>query len=134
MEVKSKKPPGKRLLKNMPLRLKWLLSATTGLLFVCYGLCTFSEAAYEKHTNAPFMRWFLLGIYSLIVICGGLSIFGQAIIFKSQMKNRKMINKILKRKKKRSKHSNNMLITPLNPNAKGELKPTFMKPSSPEKP
>jgi ABC-type siderophore export system fused ATPase/permease subunit len=104
MEVKNKKPPGKKMLKRMSLYTKWLLSAIGSLLLVGFGLSIFSEAVNLKHTNAPFLRWFLIGAYSLIIINGGLCIFGQAIIFKVRIENKKLIKKALKQKEKRLKH------------------------------
>lgn len=102
MEVKNKKPPGKKMLKRMSLYTKWLLAAIGGLLLIGFGLCVFSEAANLKHTNSPFLRWFLLGSYSLIMINGGLCVFGQAIIFKVRMENKKLIKKALKERAKRT--------------------------------
>lgn len=128
MEVKGKKPPGKKLMKNMSLKIKWLLFATLGLVLVGYGLCAFSEAAHEKHTGSPFTRWFLLGTYSLIVVGAGLSVFGQAIVYKSQIENRKMMKKLLKKNKKKSAAIQNAQ----NPPATTELKPTRMKPQTPK--
>lgn len=129
MEVKGKKPPGKKLMKNMSLKIKWLLFATLGLVLIGYGLCAFSEAAYEKHTGSPFTRWFLLGTYSLIVIGAGLSVFGQAIVFKSQIENRKMMKKLLKKSKKKSVANQNAQASAP---ATTELKPTRMKPQTPK--
>ncbi len=103
MEVKNKKPPGKKMLKRMSLYTKWLFSAVGGLILIGFGLSIFSEAANLKHTNSPFLRWFLLGSYSLIMINGGLCVFGQAIIFKVRMENKKLIKRALKQKDKRLK-------------------------------
>ena len=102
MEVKNKRPPGKKMLKRMSLYTKWLLSAIGGLALIGFGLSVFSEAANLKHTNAPFLRWFLLGSYSLIMINGGLCVFGQAIIFRVRMENKKLIKKVLKERAKRA--------------------------------
>jgi hypothetical protein len=109
MEVKKQKPPGKKLLKNMSLYTKWLLSAVGGLMLIGFGLSVFSEAAHLKHVNAPFLRWFLLGTYSLIMINGGLCVFGQAIVFKMKMENKKLIKKALKAKATRT--ANKLTIT-----------------------
>ncbi len=103
MEIKKQKPPGKRLIKNMPLRVKWFLSAMVGMMLVGYGLSVLSEAGHLKHTNAPFLRWFLLGTYSLIMVNSGLALFGQAIIFKMRIENRKLIKNILKDRDRKNK-------------------------------
>ena len=46
------KPPGKRLIANMPIRTKWLILAPLGLVLIGYGLCVFSEAGHLKHTGS----------------------------------------------------------------------------------
>lgn len=97
MAVAPSKPPGRRLLKRMSTRTKWLLLAPFSLILIGYGLCVFSQAAHLKHTGEPFNRWFLLGTYSLIVINAGISLFGQAIIFRMQIENRKTIRRYLKK-------------------------------------
>lgn len=113
MEIKKRKPPGKRLLKNMPLRVKWFLSAFVGMMLVGYGLCVFSEAGHLKHTNAPFLRWFLLGTYSLIMVNSGLALFGQAVIFRMRIENRKLIKNLLKDRDKKYKRT--LTITRIEP-------------------
>lgn len=102
MEVKPQKPPGKRLLKNMSLRTKWLLCSIGGLMLMGYGLCVFSEAGNLKHSGADTIKWVLLGTYSLVVFNAGVSIFGQAIIFKMMIENRKFIKKMLKERDKKT--------------------------------
>ena len=97
MPVAPSKPPGRRLLKQMSTRTKWLLLAPFSLMLIGYGLCVFSQAAHLKHTGEPFNRWFLLGTYSLVVINAGISLFGQAVIFRMQIENRKMIRRYLKK-------------------------------------
>jgi hypothetical protein len=79
------KPPGRRLVKRMSTRTKWLILAPVGLVLIGYGLCVFSEAAYLKNTGEAFRRWFLLGTYSLIVINTGIALFGQAVIYRAQL-------------------------------------------------
>jgi ABC-type siderophore export system fused ATPase/permease subunit len=101
MEIKKQKPPGKKLLKNMTNRTKWLIAAPLGLAMVGYGLCVFSEAGNIKHTGGDFQKWFLLGTYSLVMINAGLSIFGQAVIFKIRSEMRKNIKKVLKERQQK---------------------------------
>jgi hypothetical protein len=103
MEVKNKKPPGKKMLKRMSLYTKWLFCAIGGLILIGFGLSIFSEAANLKHTNSVFLRWFLLGSYGLIMINGGLCVFGQAIIFKVKMENKKLIKKALRQREKNAR-------------------------------
>jgi hypothetical protein len=97
MAVAPSKPPGRRLIKRMSTRTKRLILAPFSLILIGYGLCVFSEAANLKHTGEPFNRWFLLGTYSLVVINAGLSLFGQAVIFRMQIENRRIIRRYLKK-------------------------------------
>lgn len=115
MEIKKRKPPGRRLIKNMPLRVKWFLSATIGMMLVGYGLSVLSEAGNLKHSKEPFMRWFLLGTYSLIMVNSGLALFGQAIIFKMKIENRKLIKNILKDRDRDRKNKKVLTITKIEP-------------------
>ncbi|WP_128543873.1 hypothetical protein [Larkinella soli] len=103
----SAKPPGRRLIKRMSTRTKWLLLAPFSLILIGYGLCVFSEAANLKHTGEPFNRWFLLGTYSLVVINTGLSLFGQAIIFRVRTDVRRTIRRQLRKEvRERQKKQN----------------------------
>lgn len=92
------KPPGKRVIKRMSTRTKWLLLSVTSLLAIGAGLCIFSEAAHMKHTNQPTGQWVLTGTYSLILINGGLSILGQAIRFRVMMDTRRIVRREIKKK------------------------------------
>ncbi len=103
MEIKKQKPQGKRLLKNMSLRTKWIICSILGLLLIGFGLSVFSEAGNLKHTNQATTRWVLLGTYSLILINGGLCIFGQAIVFRAKIESKKLIKKALKERDKKRK-------------------------------
>ncbi|HEV7350406.1 hypothetical protein [Telluribacter sp.] len=101
------RPPGKKLLKKMTTRTKWLLLAPVSLMLIGYGLCVFSEASNLKHTGAPTINWVLLGTYSLVLINAGISLFGQAVRYRVQMdfrrelrrSSRKMLKELEARKK-----------------------------------
>jgi len=100
MIPKTSKPPGKKLVKRISSRTKWMILAPFSLTLIGYGLCVFSEAGHLKHTNAPFRQWFLMGTYSLIVINAGLSLLGQAVIFKVQSQYRIEMRRKLKKMQK----------------------------------
>lgn len=87
------KPPGKRLLKKMSARTKWLLLSTFSLMLIGYGLCVFSEAGNLKHTGEPTVKWVLLGTYSLVLINGGIALFGQAVRIRVMMDVRQAIRR-----------------------------------------
>jgi hypothetical protein len=94
------KPPGKRLIKRMSTRTKWLILSPISLLLIGAGLCIFSEAANLKHTGAPFRQWFLIGTYSLIMINGGLALFGQAVRLRVAIDYRRFVRRQLKKELK----------------------------------
>ena len=100
MIPKVSKPPGKKIVKKMSSRTKWLILAPISLLIIGYGLCVFSEAGHLKHTNAPFRQWFMMGSYSLVLINGGLSLLGQAVIYKVQSQYRIEMRRKLKKMQK----------------------------------
>lgn len=96
--AKLAQPPGRRLVKRMSTRTKWLLLAPLSLLLVGAGLSVLSEAGWAKHTGAPFRQWFLWGTYGLILINGGLSLFGQAVRFRVQLDYRRFVRRELKKR------------------------------------
>ncbi|SKB83361.1 hypothetical protein SAMN05660293_02463 [Dyadobacter psychrophilus] len=76
------KPPGKRLIKRMSTRTKWMILAPCGLLIFSFGLTVLSEAAHQRRTGVPTQVWVVLGLYSLALINGGLVMFGEALRFR----------------------------------------------------
>nr|WP_293843186.1 hypothetical protein [uncultured Arsenicibacter sp.] len=94
------KPPGRRLLKRMSTRTKWMILSPVSLLLIGAGLCIFSEASQLKHTGAPFRQWFLIGTYSLIMINGGLALFGQAVRLRVALDYRRFVRRQLKKELK----------------------------------
>ena len=92
------KPPGKRIIKRMSTRTKWLLLSVTSLLAIGAGLCIFSEAAHLKHIDRPIGQWVLMGTYSLILINGGLCLFGQAVRFRVMMDTRQIVRREIRKK------------------------------------
>ncbi|MBO9612768.1 MAG: hypothetical protein J7619_08750 [Dyadobacter sp.] len=76
------KPPGKRLIKRMSTRTKWMILAPLGLLLFSFGLTVLSEAAHERRIGEPTQVWVVLGLYSLALINGGLIMFGEALRFR----------------------------------------------------
>lgn len=92
------KPPGRRVIRRMSLRTKWLFLSVTSLLVIGAGLCVFSEAGNVKQTNQPTGQWVLMGTYSLVLINGGLCLLGQAIRFRVMMDTRQIVRREIKKK------------------------------------
>jgi hypothetical protein len=104
-----KKAPGQRLVKRMPLRTKWLLCATAGLLLFGFGISVVSNAATLKaDLTVTFTRWFMLGLYGLILTNLGLVCFGQAIRFRVLMDINKKFNQHEKDHNKLAKKVNHL--------------------------
>jgi len=76
------KPPGKKLIKRMSTRTKWMILAPIGLILFSFGLTVLSEAAHQRRTGEPTQVWVLLGLYSLVLINAGLIFFGEALRFR----------------------------------------------------
>ena len=76
------KPPGKKLIKRMSTRTKWMILAPLGLVLFSFGLTVLSEAAHQRRTGEPTQVWVVLGLYSLVLINVGLIFFGEALRFK----------------------------------------------------
>ncbi|CAG4998001.1 hypothetical protein DYBT9275_01902 [Dyadobacter sp. CECT 9275] len=76
------KPPGKKLIKRMSARTKWMILAPVGLIIFSFGLTVLSEAAHQRRIGEPARVWGLLGVYSLALINGGLFLFGEALRFR----------------------------------------------------
>ncbi|TDE17599.1 hypothetical protein [Dyadobacter psychrotolerans] len=76
------KPPGKKLIKRMSTRTKWMILAPVGLLLFSFGLTVLSEAAHQRRTGEPTQVWVVLGLYSLVLINVGLILFGEALRFR----------------------------------------------------
>lgn len=96
--AKIAQPPGRRLVNRMSTRTKWLLLAPLSLMLVGAGLCVLSEAAWAKHSDAPFRQWFLWGTYGLILVNGGLSLFGQAVRYRAQLDYRRFMRRELRKR------------------------------------
>jgi len=76
------KPPGKRLIKKMSTRTKWIILAPCGLLLFSFGLTVLSEATHQRRIGEPAQVWIVLGLYSLVLINGGLIMFSEALRFR----------------------------------------------------
>ena len=76
------KPPGKKLIKRMSTRTKWMILAPIGLILFSFGLTVLSEAAHQRRIGEPTQVWVLLGLYSLVLINAGLIFFGEALRFR----------------------------------------------------
>ena len=88
-----KKAPGQRLVQRMPLRTKWMLCATGGLLLFGFGISVVGHASNLKSDpTVNFAQWFIWGLYGLILTNLGLICFGQAIRFRVLMDINKKFN------------------------------------------
>lgn len=76
------KPPGRKLIKRMSTRTKWLILTPIGLIIFSFGLTVLSEAAHQRRIGEPTQVWVLLGLYSLVLINGGMLLFGEALRFR----------------------------------------------------
>ncbi len=104
-----KKAPGQRLVKRMPLRTKWILCASAGLLLFGFGISVVGNAsALKADPSVTFARWFIWGLYGLILTNLGLVCFGQAIRFRVLMDINKKFNQHEKDHNKLAKKVNHL--------------------------
>ncbi len=96
--AKAPQPPGRRLIKQMSTRTKWLLLAPFSLALTGAGLCVIVDAGQVKSAGAPFQQWFLLGAYGLILFNSGLSLFGQAVRFRVQLDYHRFVRRELRKR------------------------------------
>ena len=76
------KPPGRKIIKRMPARTKWILLTISGLLCSGAGVVVLSTAAiytYHAHTTSQIV---ILGLYGMALLSSGVLILGQAFRFR----------------------------------------------------
>ena len=96
------KPPGKKLIKKLSLRTKWIILAICGLLLNLYGLSLLVNAnAIRLSDTEPPVKWIVLGLYSFVILTAGLLILGQAFRFRLLIDFRRETRKEISRLKKR---------------------------------
>jgi hypothetical protein len=64
----------------MTVKAKWLILASSGIVFMGAGISACCEAAVLKGNGGIFLDWFVLGLFGFILFFGGLSIFGEAVV------------------------------------------------------
>lgn len=90
MIVKEKKAPGQKLIKKMSLRTKWLLTTTLSFIIIGLGLSFFVfswnrlQIGFDRPTWA-FMVFLSLGVFFL-----GLVFYGNSIMYRTEIKSRKI--------------------------------------------
>lgn len=95
------KPPGRKLIKKLPLQTKWTILALVGLLMTLYGLAVLVNANALRLSGIEMSKWIVLGLYSFAILAGGLLILGQAFRFRLLMDFRQETRKEINRLKKR---------------------------------
>jgi hypothetical protein len=103
------KPPGKKMLKNMPLRTKWLLLLPVSLVLVSGGLVVLNAAGNSRHSGEETRVWGLLMVYALVLLNGGLLLFGQAIYYRVMMDVRKETRRSIRQMEKKIESKANAL-------------------------
>lgn len=96
------KPPGKKLIRKLSLRTKWIVLAVCGILLTLYGLSVLVNAnALRLSQPEPPVKWVVMGLYSFGILIAGLLILGQAFRFRLLIDFRKETRKEISRLKKR---------------------------------
>lgn len=90
MIVKEKKAPGQRLIKKMSLRTKWLLTSALSFLIIGLGLSFFVFSWNRLQIGFDKPTWGFMILLSLAVFYLGLAFFGNSIIYRSEIRSRKI--------------------------------------------
>lgn len=95
------KPPGRKLIKRLSLKTKWILLTIAGLILTLYGLSVLVNANALRLNGIETAKWVLLGLYSYVILTAGLLILGQAfrfrLLFDFRGETRKEIRRIKKK-------------------------------------
>lgn len=95
------KPPGRKLIKRLSMKTRWILLTIAGLLLTLYGLSVLVNANALRLDGIETAKWVLLGLYSYGILTAGLLILGQAfrirLLFDFRGETRKEIRRVKKR-------------------------------------
>lgn len=90
MIVKEKKAPGQKLIKQMSLRTKWLLTTALSFLLLGLGLSFFVFSWNRLQIGFDKATWGFMIFLSLAVFYLGLIFYGNSIMYATEIKSRKI--------------------------------------------
>jgi|GEM_PF-1147279 TRAP-type C4-dicarboxylate transport system permease small subunit len=76
------KPPGRKIIRRMPARTKWILLTIAGLLCSGSGVVILASAAVYKYHAHSSSQLLILGLYGMALLSSGVLILGQAFRFR----------------------------------------------------
>lgn len=76
------KPPGRKIIKRMPARTKWILLTIAGVVCISLGAFVIATTAMYKYNNHPASQWVILALYGVVLLSSGILILGQAFRFR----------------------------------------------------
>lgn len=76
------KPPGRKVIKRMPARTKWILLTVAGVICAGVGVFVLATTALYKYNNHPASQWVILVLYGMVLLSSGILILGQAFRFR----------------------------------------------------
>lgn len=101
MIVTEKKAPGQKMIKKMPLRTKWILTSTLSFSIIGLGLSFFVFSWNRLQIGFDKATWGFMILLSLAVFYLGLAFFGYAIMYRTEMRSRKIWKQKQKEMKKK---------------------------------
>lgn len=101
MIIKDKKTPGQKLIKKMPIRTKWILTALSSFIIIGFGMTFLLESFYRLHSGFDVPTWSFLGLLSFVVVFSGLMLFSKSVTYHSEIRSRKIWKQKQKELKKR---------------------------------
>jgi magnesium-transporting ATPase (P-type) len=90
MIVKEKKAPGQKFIKKMSLRTKWLLTTTLSFIILGLGLSFFVFSWNRLQIGYDRPTWAFMVFLSLAVFFLGLVFYGNSIMYRTEIKSRKI--------------------------------------------
>jgi hypothetical protein len=100
MLIKEKKSPGEKIIKNMSLSTRWRLTSILSYFILAVGLIFFNESFFRLRQGYDKMTWSFIGIISSLIFFSGLAIFGKSLVYKSEIRSRKIWKEKQKEKQK----------------------------------
>ncbi len=118
MQIKDKKTAGQKMVKKMSLETKWRLTSISSYIVLALGLIFFNESFFRLRGGFDTTTWLFFGVISSMIFFSGLAIFGKSIIYKSEIRSKKIWKekqKALKKRKIEFKTANEKLTIQKNP-------------------
>jgi hypothetical protein len=101
MIVTEKKAPGQKMIKRMSLRTKWILTSILSFSIIGLGLSFFVFSWNRLQVGFDKATWGFMILLSLAVFYLGLAFYGDSIMYRTEIRSRKIWKQKQKELKKK---------------------------------